>query len=87
LLNRKLLRDLGDVGNPLYSLDVEEMGHGRPAVTVQFSRTSTVAGAPFSGAPTPKNHLGGNGAGEGPSPGDELARGTPVKRVDGGGRQ
>jgi hypothetical protein len=33
LLNHKLLRDLGDVGNPLYSLVVEKMGHGRPTAT------------------------------------------------------
>jgi hypothetical protein len=54
LLNCKLLHDLGDVGNPLYSLVVEKTGHGRPSATVQFGRTSTVVGAPSGGALAPK---------------------------------
>jgi hypothetical protein len=33
LLNRKLLRDLGDMGNPLYALVAEKMGHRRPVAT------------------------------------------------------
>jgi hypothetical protein len=54
LLNCKLLHDLGDVGNPLYSLVVEKTGHGWPSATVQFGRTSTVVGAPSGGALAPK---------------------------------
>jgi hypothetical protein len=54
LLNRQLLRDIGDMGNPLYSLVAEKVGHGRPAATALFSPTSTVAGAPPTGASAPK---------------------------------
>jgi hypothetical protein len=54
LLNRKLLRNLGDMGNPLYSLVEEKTGHERPAVTAQFGWTSTGIGAPSGSAPAPK---------------------------------
>jgi hypothetical protein len=54
LLNCKLLRDLGDMGNPLYSLVAEKTGHERPTVTAPFGLTSTVAGAPLDGALAPK---------------------------------
>jgi hypothetical protein len=88
LLNCKLLRDLGDMGNPLYSLVAEKTGHERPTVTAPFGLTSTVAGAPLDGALAPKItsaamvQVGGGGP-----PSDESARGAPVDRFNGGNRQ
>jgi hypothetical protein len=67
LLNRKLLRDIGDMVNPLYSLVVEKAGHRWPAVTALFRLTSTAIGAPPGGASAPKItsvatvHVGGGG--------------------------
>jgi hypothetical protein len=54
LLNNKLLRDLGDMGNPLYSLVVKKAGHGRPVATAPFGPTSMATGSPLGGAPAPK---------------------------------
>jgi hypothetical protein len=54
LLNCKLPRDLGDMGNPLYSVVAEKTGHERPAATAPFDPTSMAAGAPPGGAPAPK---------------------------------
>jgi hypothetical protein len=54
LLNHKLLCDLGDMGNPIYSLMAEKTGHGRPVAMAPFDRTSTAVGAPLSGAPARK---------------------------------
>jgi hypothetical protein len=88
LLNCKLLHDLGDVGNPLYSLVVEKTGHGWPSVTVQFGWTSTVVGAPSGGALAPKITSAATVQAEGgASPSNESARGAPVTRFDCGRRQ
>jgi hypothetical protein len=53
-LIRLFLRDLDDARNPFYSLVTANTGHGGPAVTVRFDRTSTVAGSPLGGAPAPR---------------------------------
>jgi hypothetical protein len=48
------LRDLDDARNPSYSLVAANMGHGGPAVTAQFGRTSMVVGSLLSGASAPR---------------------------------
>jgi hypothetical protein len=53
-LIRLILRDLEDASNPSYSLVTVNTGHGGPAVTVRFIRTSMVAGSPLGGAPAPR---------------------------------
>jgi hypothetical protein len=82
LLNCKLPRDLGDMGNPLYSVVAEKTGHERPAATAPFDPTSMAAGAPPGDAPAPKiTSVGTVQVGGGAPSSDELAW------FDGGGRQ
>jgi hypothetical protein len=51
------LHDLGDKRNSFCILMVVEIVHGMPAVTIRLGRSSTVAGTPHGGAPTPRTAL------------------------------
>jgi hypothetical protein len=58
------------------------MGHGGPAETARFGRTSTAVRAPSGGAPAPRitpMTMVWVGA---PPPSDQSAQGAQVKRFD-----
>jgi hypothetical protein len=79
------LRDPEDVRNPLYSLVVQKMDHRRPTAMAQFDQTSTAAGAPFSGTPSPRCAPTAAGQARVPSPGDGTAWEALVRQINGGG--
>jgi hypothetical protein len=80
-----ILHDLDQEGIPLYSLAMVKTSHRRPRATVEVGQTSTAAGAPFDGTPTPRCALTMVGKAGAPPPSDKLAQEALVRRINGGG--